>query len=104
MDIPSSAGAGVGSFDFAFVFGLALPFANMPKISGFFFSAVDFDAPEDAAGCGVDRPEPASSDALPFLDGAGLVSGVGLAVADFDSVFAAGFAAAGGWYFVVRLW
>ena len=114
MYVPSSTGAGVDSCDFyaSFAFGLAFAKDLNRSLVALSFFAPDFESllfsvVDPAEGCGVERPDVLSSDALPLLADADVsFSFVAKAKEPFPvgfvMVFAAGFdVAVGGAYFAV---
>jgi hypothetical protein len=113
---PSSAGVGVDSLDFAAsFFGLAFAKDLNKSLVVLSFFAPDFESlllsvVEPAEGCGVERPDALSSDALSLLaDVEGSFSFTPTTVVAFAAGFVTGFAAGldaavGGAYFAVRLY
>jgi hypothetical protein len=112
---PSSAGFGVDSLDFvASFFGLAFAKDLNKSLVVLSFFAPDFESlllsvAEPAEGCGVERPDALSSDALPLLaDAEGSFSFAPRTAVVFAVGFVTGFAAGldaavGGAYFAVLL-
>jgi hypothetical protein len=114
---PSSIGAGVDSFDFSASFAFGLAFANdlNKSLVALSFLAPDFESlllsvVEPAEGCGVERPDVLSSDALPLLvDAEPSLSFAPRVIVVFAAGFVRDFAAGldeavGGAYFAVLLY